>query len=313
MSRGQYILRRLVQMVPVVFGVTLILVFMLHAIPGDPALAVLGDKATTEKIAIVRHSMGLDKPLYVQYGYYLRNLATLNLGDSTKYHMPINDLIWPRFKVSLSVVVMSSILAALISLPLGILAALKQDSILDNFVRSSLMVTMVMPTFYIGILLIIILSVKIHIFPVSGYGDTPFEHVKHLFLPSLTLALGLSPILIRSLRSSILDAFQSDYVTTARAKGLGERRVVTRHVMRNALIPTITLFGIGIGSLMGGTVITEKVFALPGAGALLVDSITARDYATVQAATLIVAVLVILTNLATDIVYSFVDPRVRLG
>jgi peptide/nickel transport system permease protein len=300
-------------MVPVVFGVTLILFFMLHAIPGDPALAVLGDKATTEKIAIVRHSMGLDKPLYVQYGYYLRNLATLNLGDSTKYHMPINDLIWPRFKVSLSVVVMSSILAALISLPLGILAALKQDSILDNFVRSSLMVTMVMPTFYIGILLIIILSVKIHIFPVSGYGDTPFEHVKHLFLPSLTLALGLSPILIRSLRSSILDAFQSDYVTTARAKGLGERRVVTRHVMRNALIPTITLFGIGIGSLMGGTVITEKVFALPGAGALLVDSITARDYATVQAATLIVAVLVILTNLATDIVYSFVDPRVRLG
>jgi peptide/nickel transport system permease protein len=313
MSRGQYILRRLVQMVPVVFGVTLILFFMLHAIPGDPALAVLGDKATTEKIEIVRHSMGLDKPLYVQYGYYLRNLATLNLGDSTKYHMPINELIWPRFRVSLSVVVMSSILAALISLPLGILAALKQDSVVDNLVRSSLMVTMVMPTFYIGILLIIILSVKIHIFPVSGYGDTPFEHVKHLFLPSLTLALGLSPILIRSLRSSILDAFQSDYVTTARAKGLGERRVVTKHVMRNALIPTITLFGIGIGALMGGTVITEKVFALPGAGALLVDSITARDYATVQAATLIVAVLVILTNLVTDIVYSFIDPRVRLG
>jgi peptide/nickel transport system permease protein len=257
--------------------------------------------------------MGLDKPMYVQYGYYLRNLATLNLGDSTKYHMPINELIWPRFKVSLSVVVMSSLLAALISLPLGILAALKENSIFDNLVRSSLMVTMVMPTFYIGILLIIILSVKIHIFPVSGYGDTPFEHVKHLFLPSLTLALGLSPILIRSLRSSILDAFQSDYVTTARAKGLGERRVVTKHVLRNALIPTITLFGIGVGALMGGTVITEKVFALPGAGALLVDSITARDYATVQAATLIVAVLVILTNLVTDIIYSFIDPRVRLG
>jgi peptide/nickel transport system permease protein len=300
-------------MVPVVFGVTLILFFMLHAIPGDPALAMLGDKATTEKIEIVRHSMGLDKPMYVQYGYYLRNLATLNLGDSTKYHMPINELIWPRFKVSLSVVVMSSLLAALISLPLGILAALKENSIFDNLVRSSLMVTMVMPTFYIGILLIIILSVKIHIFPVSGYGDTPFEHVKHLFLPSLTLALGLSPILIRSLRSSILDAFQSDYVTTARAKGLGERRVVTKHVLRNALIPTITLFGIGVGALMGGTVITEKVFALPGAGALLVDSITARDYATVQAATLIVAVLVILTNLVTDIIYSFIDPRVRLG
>ena len=313
MSRGQYILRRLLQMIPVVFGITLILFFMLRAIPGDPALAVLGDKATTQKIAIVRHSMGLDKPIYVQYVYYLRNLATLNLGDSTKYRIPVSSLLWPRLQVSLSVVLMSSLLAALISLPLGILAALKQNSPIDNIVRSSLMVTMVMPTFYIGILLIIILAVKIQIFPVSGYGDSPFEHVKHLFLPSLTLALGASPILIRSLRSSILEAFQSDYVTTARAKGLGEQRVVTRHVLQNALIPTITLFGIGVGGLMGGTVITEKVFALPGAGALLVDSITARDYATVQAATLIVAVLVILVNLLTDIVYSFIDPRVRLG
>jgi len=313
MSRGQYILRRLAQMVPVMFGITLILFVMLRAIPGDPALAVLGDKATDEKIAIVRHSMGLDKPIYVQYVYYLRNLVTLNLGDSTKYRVPVNSLIWPRLQVSLSVVLMSSLLTALISLPLGILAALKQNSPIDNIVRSTLMVTMVMPTFYIGILLIIVLSVKIHLFPVSGYGETPFEHVKHLFLPSLTLALGASPILIRSLRSSILDAFQSDYVTTARAKGLAEQRVVTRHVLQNALIPTITLFGIGVGALLGGTVITEKVFALPGAGALLVDSIAARDYATVQSATLVVALLVILVNLLTDIIYSFIDPRVRLG
>jgi peptide/nickel transport system permease protein len=300
-------------MVPVMFGITLILFVMLRAIPGDPALAVLGDKATDEKIAIVRHSMGLDKPIYVQYAYYLRNLVTLNLGDSTKYRVPVNSLIWPRLKVSLSVVLMASLLTALISLPLGILAALKQNSPIDNIVRSTLMVTMVMPTFYIGILLIIILSVKVHLFPVSGYGETPFEHVKHLFLPSLTLALGASPILIRSLRASILDAFQSDYVTTARAKGLAEQRVVTMHVLQNALIPTITLFGIGVGALLGGTVITEKVFALPGAGALLVDSIAARDYATVQSATLVVALLVILVNLLTDIIYSFIDPRVRLG
>jgi peptide/nickel transport system permease protein len=313
MSRGKYILRRLAQLVPVVFGITFILFFMLHAIPGDPALTVLGDKATDAKIAVVRHQMGLDKPVYVQYGYYLRNLATLNLGDSTKYHVPVNTLIWERLKVSLSVVLMSSLLAAFISLPLGILAALKKNSLIDNIVRSTLMVTMVMPTFYIGILLIIILSVKVNLFPVSGYGDTPMQHVTHLFLPSLTLALGTCPILIRSLRSSILDALQSDYVTTARAKGLTERNVVSRHVLQNALIPTITLFGVSVGALMGGTVITEKVFALPGAGALLVDSINARDYATVQSATLIVAALVILVNLLTDIVYSFIDPRVRLG
>jgi peptide/nickel transport system permease protein len=313
MSRGQYILRRLVQMIPVIFGITIILFVMLRAIPGDPALAVLGDKATDQKIAIVRHQMGLDKPVYVQYGYYLRNLVTLNLGDSTKYRVPINTLIFNRLKVSLSVVLFASLLTAIISLPLGVLAALKKNSVIDNAVRSTLMVTMVMPTFYIGILLIIILSVKINIFPVSGYGDTPVQHIKHLFLPSLTLALGTCPILIRSLRTSILDALQSDYVTTARAKGLTERRVITRHVLQNALIPTITLFGISVGALMGGTVITEKVFALPGAGALLVDAIAARDYATVQSATLIVAALVIAVNLITDVIYSFIDPRVRLG
>ena len=313
MSRGQYILRRLVQMIPVVFGITLILFVMLRAIPGDPALAVLGEKATDDKIAIVRHRMGLDKPIYVQYGYYLRNLVTLDLGDSTKYRVPVSSLLGERLKVSLSVVLMASVLTAVISLPLGILAALKKDSVIDNAVRSTLMVTMVMPTFYIGILLIIALSVKLSLFPVSGYGETPLQHARHLFLPSLTLALGTCPILIRSLRTSILEAFQSDYVTTARAKGLTEQRVITRHVLQNALIPTITLFGISVGALMGGTVITEKVFALPGAGALLVDSIAARDYATVQSATLIVAALVILVNLLTDIVYSFIDPRVRLG
>jgi peptide/nickel transport system permease protein len=313
MSRGQYILRRLAQMIPVVFGITLILFVMLRAIPGDPALAVLGEKATDEKIAVVRHQMGLDKPIYVQYAYYLRNLAQLNLGDSTKYRVPVRSLLWERMQVSLSVVLFASLLTAILSLPLGMLAALKKDSAIDNVVRSALMVTMVMPTFYIGILLIIALSVKLHVFPVSGYGDTPLQHIQHLFLPSLTLALGASPILIRSLRMSILEALQSDYVKTARAKGLAEQRVVTRHVLQNALIPTVTLFGISVGALMGGTVITEKVFSLPGAGALLVDSVAARDYATVQSATLIVAALVILVNLLTDIVYSFIDPRVRLG
>jgi peptide/nickel transport system permease protein len=175
------------------------------------------------------------------------------------------------------------------------------------------MVTMVMPTFYTGIILIILLSIKVDLFPVSGYGETFPEHVHHLFLPSLALALGISPMLIRVLRSSILDALHSDYVTTARAKGLSEQNVITLHVLRNALIPTVTLFGVTIGGLMGGTVITEKVFALPGAGALLVDSVAARDYPTVQSATFVFAIMVIMVNLITDIIYSFLDPRVRLG
>jgi len=205
------------------------------------------------------------------------------------------------------------LLTIIISLPLGILAALKKDSILDNIVRSTLMVTMVMPSFWTGIILILLFSIHFRILPVSGYGTNPVQHLVHLILPALTISLGLAPILIRSLRTSILDTFQSDYIKTARAKGLEERSVMTIHVLRNALIPTVTLLGISVGFLMGGTVIIERVFSLPGAGALLIDSVSARDYPVVQAATLIFALLVILVNLATDIIYSFIDPRVRYG
>jgi peptide/nickel transport system permease protein len=312
-SRGQYILRRLVQLIPVMIGITIIVFLMLRLIPGDPAAAVLGDKATDAQVERMREKMGLNEPIYVQYAYYVRDLAQFDLGTSTKFAVPVNELIWRRLRVSLAVVLFTSILTTLISLPLGILAALKKDSILDNIVRSALMVTLVMPTFYTGIILIIIFAVKANLFPVSGYGETFTDHIKHLFLPSLTLSLAIAPILIRSLRNSILAALQTDYVKTARSKGLAEQTVITRHVLRNALIPTVTLFGISIGALMGGTVVTERVFSLPGAGALLIDSIGARDYATVQSATLIFAILVVFVNLLTDIVYSFIDPRVRFG
>jgi peptide/nickel transport system permease protein len=313
MSRGRYIIRRLVQMVPVVFGITIIVFLMLRAIPGDPAVVMAGEKARDEHIEALREKMGLNKPIYVQYGYYLRNLVTLDLGDSTKYRVPVNSLIWGRLQVSLSVVAVTIVLTALIALPLGVFAALRKDSLLDNIVRSFLIVPLVMPTFYTGILLIIILSVKLGLLPVSGYGHGPLDHLKHLILPGLTLSLAISPVLIRTLRASILEAMNSDYVKTARAKGLREQIVITRHVLRNALIPTVTLFGISIGGIMGGTVVTEKVFALPGAGALLVDAVAARDYATVQAAVMIVAMMVVAVNLITDIIYSFIDPRVQLG
>jgi peptide/nickel transport system permease protein len=313
MSRSQYIARRLVQMIPVVFGITVITFVMIRAIPGDPAITMLGEKATDEKIALYREKLGLNEPIYMQYLYYMRELVQLNLGDSTQYRVPVESILWDRMKVSLSVMLMTLVLTTAISLPLGMLAALKKDSILDNIVRSTLMVSLLMPTFYTGILIIILLSIKIDLFPTSGYGEGFIDNVRHLFLPGLTLALGISPILIRTLRTSILEAMTSDYVKTARSKGLAERIVVTRHVLRNALIPTVTLLGISVGAIIGGTVVTEKVFALPGAGALLVDAISARDYSTVQAAVLVVAVMVVLVNLLTDIVYSFIDPRVRLG
>jgi len=174
-------------------------------------------------------------------------------------------------------------------------------------------VLMLMPSFWVGILLIIFFSVQLGLFPVSGYGNGLLDSLHHLFLPALTIALAITPVLVRALRSSILDALSADYVRTARAKGLRESAVITAHVLRNALIPAVTLLGLSIGSLMGGTVILEKVFALPGAGALLIDSIGARDYPVVQAATMVFATMVILVNLVTDIIYSFLDPRVRYG
>jgi peptide/nickel transport system permease protein len=308
---GRYIARRLVQLVPVVFGITLVLFVMLRLIPGDPASVMLGDRATDEAVVRLNHELGLDQPIYIQYIYFLRQLATFNLGTSIRFQIPVARLLGERLLVSLSVVGVTLVLTCAIALPLGILAALKKDSLLDNMVRSVFMVMMLMPSFWVGILLIIFFSIKLGLFPVSGFGTTPIDHLWHLFLPALTIALAITPVLVRALRASILEALASDYVKTARSKGLRERSVIMAHVLRNALIPATTLLGLSIGALMGGTVILEKVFALPGAGALLIDSISARDYPVVQAATLIFATLVILVNLATDVVYSFLDPRVR--
>jgi peptide/nickel transport system permease protein len=310
---GNYIARRLVQIIPVVFGITLILFVMLRLIPGDPASVLLGERATDAAVARINHELGLDQPIYVQYGYFLRDLATLNLGTSIRYQIPVASLLGQRLLVSLSVVGVTLVLTIAIAFPLGVLAALKKDSLIDNLVRSVFVVLMLMPSFWVGILLIIFFSVQLGLFPVSGIGSGLLDNLHHLFLPALTIALAITPVLVRALRSSILDALSADYVRTARAKGLRERAVITAHVLRNALIPAVTLLGLSIGGLMGGTVILEKVFALPGAGALLIDSIGARDYPVVQAATMAFATMVILVNLLTDIVYSFLDPRVRFG
>lgn len=300
-------------MVPVLLGITIIVFLMIQLIPGDPVLVMLGPRATAESIESLRRDLGLDQPLWHQYFYYLRNLAMLDLGESLKFRIDVASLIQTRIQVTMFLVGYASLLTVLISLPLGILAALKKDSLFDQIVRVALMVTMVMPAFWVGILFLMFFSVRLGILPVSGYGDGVIEHLRHLFLPSLTIALSLSPILVRSLRASILEAMGAEYVKAARAKGLAERAVVFGHVLRNALIPTVTLFGLSVGYLIGGTVIVEKVFSLPGAGALLVDSIGARDYPVVQSTTLIFACFIILVNLMTDLIYTVLDPRVRLG
>ena len=313
MGRGRYILARLVQMVPVLFVITVIVFMLIQLIPGDPASIMLGIHARPEAVAALNRQLGLDKPLWEQYLYYVRNVATLDLGDSLKFKVTVASLLADRLPVTLFLIAYATLLTVLITLPLSIIAALRKDGLFDQVVRTTLMVTMVMPGFWVGILLLILFSIKLDLFPVSGYGDGFAGHLHNLFLPALTIALGLSPILVRCLRASILEAITSEYVKTARSKGLAERAVVATHVLRNALIPTVTLLGLSVGYLMGGTVIIENVFSLPGAGVLLVQAISARDYPVVQSTTLVFAALVILVNLLTDLVYSFLDPRVQLG
>jgi peptide/nickel transport system permease protein len=312
MNRAQFILRRLVQMIPVLFGVTLVVFSLLQLIPGDPATAILGIQARPESIAALRHELGLDRPLWEQYLHYVGRVVTLDLGDSLKFKVSVASLLGDRLEVSLALIVYATVLMIAFSLPLGIVSALRKDGLFDQITRVVLMVTMVMPAFWIGILFLTYFSLKLQLFPVSGYGETWQEHLHHLFLPALTISLSISPLLVRALRTSILEAMGSDYVRTARAKGLRERAIVMGHVLRNALIPALTLLGLSVGYLLGGTVIVENVFSLPGAGKLLVDAITARDYPLVQSTTLIFALLVILVNLLTDLIYTFLDPRVRL-
>ncbi len=312
MNRGQFIVRRLAQMVPVLFGITIVVFALLQLIPGDPATTILGVQARPESMAALRRELGLDRPLWEQYLRYMGNLAQFDLGDSLKFRVSVASLLPGRLEVSLALIAYATLLTVAITLPLGIVSALRKDGLFDQVTRGLLLLTLVMPAFWVGIIFLTYFSVKWKLFPVAGYGEGWREHLHHLFLPALTIALSIVPILVRSLRASILEAMGSDYVRTARAKGLRERAVVTAHVLRNALIPALTLLGLSVGYLLGGTVIVENVFSLPGAGKLLVEAIAARDYPLVQATTLVFAALVITINLLTDLIYTFLDPRVQL-
>lgn len=305
-----FLRRRLFHMVPVIVGITLVTFFMIHLIPGDPARIMLGPRATPDRVEQLRRELGLDKPLYTQYLYFLGNVVRGDLGRSLYYRQSVTPLVLERLPVTLSLVLYSAALAMLISVPLGVVAALRRNSIIDQAIRTVFLLTLSMPPFWLGLLLIIALGLGLRLFPVSGFGAGPPDNLWHLFLPSLTIALSLSPMLIRSLRISMISNLRALYVTTARSKGLKERTIILRHVLRNSLISTITILGVNLGWLIGGTVIIETVFALPGLGYLMVSAIQARDYPVVQAITLIFAVLVILINLTTDLAYAALDPRV---
>ena len=310
MGRAAYIRKRLLLMVFVLFGVTVIIFGMIHLIPGDPAFTILGDRATEQRAAELRRQMGLDRPLIVQYGRFLGGVVRGDFGMSLLYRQPVNSLVFRRIPVSLFLASYAMVLTAVITLPVGIWAAVRKDKPADHVIRAVFLLALTTPSFWLGILLILFFSLRLRLFPVAGYGQTWRDHLWYLFLPALTLALHLSAVLIRNLRSQIIGALRSDYVRTARAKGLTGRAILLGHVLKNALISTVSIFGLQFGFLVGGTVVIETVFAVPGMGQLLYQAITARDYPIVQAITVLTAFMVIVVNLLVDLSYSLLDPRV---
>lgn len=313
MSRFAFLARRTATAVPGALGVTVVVFFLLRLGPGDPARAIAGQLSSEETLARIRQQLGTDRPLLEQYGSFMAGLVRGDLGTSfARRGQPITELIVDRLPVTLGLFLGGLLLAALIAVPLALLAASKQDGLRDHLVRLVPTVGLGMPSIWIGVMLVLVFAFQLRLFPIAGIRPGPLGFVHGLFLPSLTVALGVAPLLVRSLRARLLEVLDSDYVTTARAKGLDERRVVLRHVLRNSVISAVTIFGLVAAFLIGGSLVVEKVFALPGLGALLVDAILARDFPVVQGVTLVVGLAVVLVNLLTDLTLSLLDPRVEL-
>jgi len=305
-----FIGKRLWQLLPVLFGITLVVFFMIHLIPGDPASTLLGNRSTPQAVHALRTQFGLDKPLYRQYLDFLGRLARGDLGSSFVYKSPVRGLVEGRISSTLWLLGMGALFSLLLSVPLAVLAATRKNSARDQAVRVVPLIGLGMPAVWVGLMLQLLFALRLGWFPVSGFGATTSEHLQSVVLPALTVAVALAPILVRSLRTSLLDVLDSDYVLTARAKGIGRGRLLLRHALRNAAVSSVVVLGVNIAYLVGATVIVERVFALPGLGTLMLESIYSRDFPVVQAVVIVIAVLVVLVNLATDVAHAALDPRV---
>ena len=302
----RYVLRRIGLLVPVVLGVVTVVFLIVHLIPGDPVEIMLGEQALAVDKEALRHEMGLDKPLHLQYVAFLKGLVRGDLGQSLHTKQPVLTSIARRLPATIELAAAAMAVALLLAIPLGLLAAYKKDSLVDQGSMLFALLGISMPNFWLGPLLIIVFSLKLGWFPVSGRGS-----LAHVVLPAITLGTAMAAILTRMTRASMLDVIQSDYITTARAKGVRESLVVLKHAFRNALIPVVTIVGLQIGGLLAGSIITETIFAWPGIGRLTIQAINARDYPLVQGCVLIIALGYVLVNFATDLLYGLIDPRIR--
>jgi peptide/nickel transport system permease protein len=305
-----FIIRRVLQTIPTIAFILVVTFVLVRLLPGDPASAMLGDRAIDADVARINTKLGLDRSIPVQFFYFAQAVFTGDLGNSIGLKLPVLELIMHRLPVTLMLTGMAAVIALALALPLSFVAALNRHRAPDTIIRGAFQIGLSMPVFYVGLVLLTVFAAKLRWFPVGGYGDGFFDNVYHLFLPAMTLALSLAAVLMRNLRASIIGVVGAEYVDFARAKGLRSRVILVRHVLRNALISTVTLFGLSIGTLLGGAVITETVFAIPGAGRLMIESIYGRDYPVIQGLTIALAVLVSLTFLVTDIVQAWLDPRV---
>lgn len=303
---ARFLLRRLLLTIPVLIGVATLVFSLIHLVPGDPVQAMLGESASPQDVAQLRGKLGLDRPLHEQYVSFARGVVRGDLGTSLRTNQPVTDIILERMPATLELAVSAMVVAILFAIPLGIIAAVWKGTHVDHAATTVALVGISMPTFWLGPLLAIVFSVWLGWFPVSGRGT-----VANLVLPAITLGAPLAAILARMTRASVLEELRELYVMAARARGVSETRAVLAHAFRNSLIPIVTVIGLQFGAVLTGAVITETIFAWPGVGRLLVQSISARDYPAVQGCILLIAVTYVSMNLLIDMLYGFLDPRIR--
>ncbi|RTH02138.1 peptide ABC transporter permease [Thermus scotoductus] len=331
-----YVLRRLLGLVPVLFGITLLVFLFLQLIPGDPAQAILGERGTPEQLEALREKLGLNKPLYVQYLTFVKNILTGDLGTSAVSTIPVAEELKRRWPATFELALAATLVAVVFGIPVGILAAVRKNSLLDTLSMSLSLVGVSMPVFWLGLLLVYLFAVNLHWLPTGGRLSTDLaidfrpitgflvldgmlalkpevlmDALRHLILPALTLGTIPLAILTRITRSAMLEVLSQDYVRTARAKGLAERQVILKHALKNALLPVVTLVGLQFGTLLGGAILTETIFSWPGIGSYIYEGILNRDYPVVQAGVLVVATVFVLVNLLVDLSYALLDPRIQ--
>jgi ABC-type dipeptide/oligopeptide/nickel transport system permease component len=310
---GRYIARRMMYLVVQIFCVATLVFLLLRLVPGDPARAVLGENATVEQVATVRHQLGLDRPLLVQYGRWMGHIARGDFGASILSGRPVLTDVRQRIGNTIELIVLSTLLSLLVGIPLGIISALRANRAEDYTLSSAAMLGLSLPSFVVGSVLLLVFALKLHWLPPSQFvsWQQPGQHIKLLILPVVTLAASTAAVILRMTRSAMLEVIRQDYIRTARAKGIGERLILLRHALKNAVNPVISVTGLELASLLGGTVIVETIYGWPGLSSLLLSGVRSRDYPVVQGVVLVIAVLTILINLLVDLAYGLLDPRIR--